>query len=240
MNKSLKIPKTENQLEQDQEYLIYGDTKIQFHDYRSIYNIPGLYEKVFYDELKCQSPHVIASMLHEAIDQNGHSDQDLRILDFGAGNGMVASEIQKKAPAFMVGLDILEEARQAAARDRPQVYHDYKIADLSNSKETVNLLKDYKFNAMVSVAALGFDHIPPEGFINAFNLIEPEGLIAFNLRDKFLTSSDDSGFKKTVDWLSEDFFQIYDQKTYVHRMSVNGTPIYYKAMVGKKLNDIPA
>src|SRR5436305_13260775 len=30
--------------------------RIRFHDYPEIYEIPGLYERLFYDELRCDSP----------------------------------------------------------------------------------------------------------------------------------------------------------------------------------------
>ena len=31
-------------------------TKLRFHDYDAIYTRPGLYEQLFYDRLKCNSP----------------------------------------------------------------------------------------------------------------------------------------------------------------------------------------
>ena len=35
--------------------------KIRFHDYDEIYQVPGLYEQIFYDRLKCTSPSKVAS-----------------------------------------------------------------------------------------------------------------------------------------------------------------------------------
>ena len=33
--------------------------RIRFHDYDEVYSIPGLYEQIFYDELKCDSPRTV-------------------------------------------------------------------------------------------------------------------------------------------------------------------------------------
>jgi hypothetical protein len=91
---------------------------------------------------------------------------------------------------------------------------------------------------MVSVAAMGFGHIAPKGFVNAFNLIEKEGLVAFNLRDKFLTKDDVSGFQKTLDLLEKEAITFIEEKTYAHRLSISGEPIFYRAFIGKKRDDI--
>ena len=36
---------------------------IRFHDYHEIYDIPGLYERIFHDHLKCRSPEVVIGLL---------------------------------------------------------------------------------------------------------------------------------------------------------------------------------
>ena len=41
--------------------------KIKFHDYDEIYQVPGLYEQIFYDRLKCTSPNKVTSILESAI-----------------------------------------------------------------------------------------------------------------------------------------------------------------------------
>ena len=38
---------------------------IRFHDYHEIYDIPGLYERIFHDHLKCSSPEVVIGLLRE-------------------------------------------------------------------------------------------------------------------------------------------------------------------------------
>lgn len=234
----VKIPES-NGLDQHEEYFTLKDEKINFHDYKRIYQTPGLYEEVFHRQLKCQSPQVIKDLLYKNVGQGDTSQRALKILDFGAGNGLVAEALNTENPELIVGVDVIDEARQAALRDRPEVYENYFVVDLATAEERImKKLKAYDFNAMVSVAALGFGHIPPESFINAFNLVEPGGWVAFNLRDKFLTERDESGFRQTMDWLADGYIEFKDEKTYVHRLSVSGEPIYYTARVGRKIADI--
>ena len=235
------FPRTKDQLEQNEEYFILGPDKekIQFHDYERIYKTPGLYEKIFHEKLKCQSPRVIAEMLHKLMNKEKDNLDEIKVLDYGAGNGLVAEALQTEHPELIVGIDIIEEAKEAALRDRSEVYEDYFVTDLGEpEEEVIEKLQSYDLNTLVSVAALGFGHIPPQSFINAFNLIEQDGYIVFNLRDKFLMKDDNSGFKKTLDWLADNYIDIVEEKTYVHRLSVNGDPIHYTAIAGKKLNAI--
>ena len=51
----------------------------------------------------------------------------------------------------------IDQAKKAALRDRPDIYKEYLIADLTAMPDaTDRALKDYDFNCMVTVAALGF------------------------------------------------------------------------------------
>ncbi len=238
----IEIPEFHDSLEQNEEYFILKgneDEKIQFHDYERIYQIPGLYEAIFHETLKCQSPTVIKDILFKNIDATETKTEELKILDFGAGNGLVAEALDLGHPEVIVGVDIIDEAREAAMRDRKNIYTDYIVTDLSKAEPmAMKKLESFDLNTLVSVAALGFDHIPPASFINAFNLIEQEGWIAFNIRDKFLTKEDESGFRKALNLIEDDFMEFVDEKTYVHRMSSSGEPIHYTAMVGRKLADI--
>lgn len=238
----IEFPSVKEALDQNEEYFLlknHEPNKIRFHDYRTIYSIPGLYEQVFSHKLKCKSPQVIADLLASNVKKTGSDFRDLRILDFGAGNGLVAEAFSEHQPELIVGVDILEEAKLAAMRDRKELYASYLVEDLAEADvRTMDELQSLRLNAMVSVAAMGFGHIAPEGFVKAFNLIEEGGLVAFNLRDKFLTKDDDSGFQKTLSHLEREAITFIEEKSYAHRLSVSGEPIFYRAFVGKKRGDI--
>ena len=106
-------------------------TKLRFHDYDAIYTRPGLYEQLFYDRLKCNSPDKVCELLQRSLDAARENGNELRVLDLGAGNGMMGEVIRNIGAARVVGADIIPEARDAAYRDRPTVYDDYYVADFA-------------------------------------------------------------------------------------------------------------
>src|SRR5690606_1773650 len=85
-------------LSQDEEWCevkLDGEwRRIRFHDYNEIFSVPGLYETIFYRILRCTSPTRVASLLRELLDEAQQRPHDLRVLDVGAGNGMVGAALQ--------------------------------------------------------------------------------------------------------------------------------------------------
>lgn len=245
-NLKINFPETDKkELAQDQEFCVLqeGNTKrkIRFHDYHEIYSTPGLYEKLFYDKLKCCSPQKISGILKEEMEESPIEMSDLKVLDIGAGNGMMGEELVKDGVESVVGIDIIEEAKEAQERDRPGVYDGYHVMDLTEiDDETRGELQEEHFNCLTTVAALGFGDIPPCAFIEGFNLIEDQGIVAFNIKDKFVEKEDSSGFSRMIDSLEEkNILNIKAKDKYCHRLAVDGTPLYYYAMVGTKERDIP-
>ena len=63
------------ELDQDEEWCeveIDGDRRrIRFHDYASIYEVPGLYERLFAERLECDSPRVVTDLLAEQLEPPG-------------------------------------------------------------------------------------------------------------------------------------------------------------------------
>lgn len=47
-------------------------------------------------------------------------------------------------------------------------------------------LRDWNFNCLTSVAALGFGDIPPRAFFEALRLVATNGWVALNLKETFL------------------------------------------------------
>ena len=236
---SFILPQVDN-ADQGKEKIIVtyqGETReLLTHDYGEIYKIPGLYENLFYDTLACQSPQVVCGLLEKAMNGNRSNSQDQVALDVGAGNGMVGEELAKIGFNTILGVDIIEEAAEATLRDRPGIYDEYFIEDLTDLPEKVEqkiLEKDP--NCMSIVAALGFDDIPPEAFASAYNLISQDGWIAFNIKDEFLQDNHPSGFSTLIEeMVSSDLMEIVEKEKYQHRLCLDGTPLNYYAVVGKK------
>jgi predicted TPR repeat methyltransferase len=178
--------------------------------------------------------------LRSAAGKAGVDPTQLRVLDVGAGNGMVGELLVAHGSARVVGIDNIEEAERAADRDRPGAYDAYYVADLTNlSPELRAELNDWNFDAMTTVAALGFGDIPVAAFAAAYNLVKTDGWIAFNIKETFLETSDDSGFSRLVKrMIHDDYLKLHHLERYRHRLSIEGNMLYYYAIVGQKRRDI--
>lgn len=255
--------------------LVEGDTitRVRFHDYAQVFSKPGLYNQLFGgpdSETRCVSPQVMAGLLREHLHlvlhgkSDGNGKAKLRVLDLGAGNGMVGEEIRSVArdhgvgsladSTTIVGFDILPEAKAAADRDRPGVYDTYVIADITEyvkatpSDPTEALLFSRGFNVLTSISALAFGDATVGAFKAAISLLEDGGLVAFNLKEEFADwdTQDNQGLSLKEDVSSDDFvgliqnavererLSIVAKKRYCHRYSVTGEPLYYIAVVAVK------
>lgn len=224
-------------------YLMEGDRRerLRFHDYAQIYLRPGLYEQMFYERLQCNSPQKVASILQQTLTKTSTMGTALRVLDLGAGNGIMGEELKKYGVSRLVGLDIIPEARDAAFRDRPQVYDEYYVADVTAMSEDMREdLRDWRFDCLASVAALGFGDIPPRAFLSSLNLIEEGGWVAFNIKETFLDHSDTSGFSRFIRQLIfSEYLEVFHIEKYRHRLSIDGRPLFYFALAARKLAHIP-
>ncbi|MFT5470520.1 MAG: ubiquinone/menaquinone biosynthesis C-methylase UbiE [Verrucomicrobiales bacterium] len=239
-------PEHEHDLAQDKVYFYLIENgeqvRLRFHDYPEIFRRPGLYEQLFYDRLKCTSPRKVSELLQRSLASEMLICSELRVLDLGAGNGMMAEELRKLGVSRVIGADIIKEAGEAAIRDRPTAYDDYKVADFTElSPEDLEELSDWNFDCLTSVAALGFGDIPPEAFFTALRLIPKDGWVAFNIKETFLDNSDQSGFSRFIrELIFSEYLDIYHLELYRHRLSMEGIPLKYFALVGRITTAVPA
>ena len=241
----IALPEPELSLDQDAEWCVVevaGEwRRVRFHDYDEIYKVPGLYERIFYEVLKCQSPTVIRDLLERELSEAGTDPASLSVLDLGAGNGMMGEQLASLKAKRIVGIDIIPEAAQAAKRDRPGVYEDYLVADFTDlDDQRRKYLASFKFNALTCIAALGFGDIPPLAFTTAYNLIANGGWLAFNIKEDFLDDrDDDTGFSRLIRHSARTgVLTIRKQQRYQHRIATNGDPLFYVAVIAQKNQDI--
>jgi len=238
------LPEPSLSMTQDAEWCVVRVNdqwrQIRFHDYDELYSVPGLYEKVIYEILRCDSPHVVRGLMEAALSEAETPADGLRVLDLGAGNGIVGEELTDLGAELIVGVDIIEEAAAAAKRDRPGLYDNYHIVDMTALTEAQRReLASYDFNALTCVAALGFGDIPPRAFVAAYNLIRPRGWIAFNIKEDFLSNGDHSGFAGLIRaMLDNGTFELRGRRRYQHRLATDRHPLHYTAIVGTKRRDV--
>lgn len=241
----LALPQRHLALEQDAEWCVFdagnGWEEVRFHDYGDVYAIPGLYEKLFYETLQCNSPATVRRLLLASLASSGETPRGLRVLDVGAGNGMVGEELASIGVNTIVGVDIVEQAVRALDRDRPGIYEAYFITDLTDlPSATRQKLAQYRFNCLTCVAALGFGDIPPRAFTTAYNLVATGGWIAFNIKEDFLNGSDATGFSGVIaTMISQGILEVTTRERYQHRVATNGAPLHYVAVIGRKAADVP-
>lgn len=214
--------------------------RLRFHDYAALYERPGLYEYLFYDVLRCDSPRRVVNLLSEVRAEREAADP-LRVVDFGAGNGMVGRELRRVGARRVVAVDILDEARAAAERDLPGVYDEYLVEDMSAPSAAADrYLSAVRPNALTCVAALGFGDIPPRAWHRAAGYVVRGGLLAFNIKDDFLDARHAHGFSELMRrMVNGKVARVEATRRYRHRLSAAGEPIYYTAIVVTKLAEIP-
>ena len=169
----------------------------------------------------------------------------LSILDVAAGNGVVGEELRKQLgekPGIrrLIGTDLLESARSAALRDRPDVYDEYLAADLTRPQESGLPTSS---DVVVICAALGpYDRdLPLEAVDGAIALLRDGGLLTFTVNagikgadcppryQSFLASINES---KGSHWGSLDEVA---RQTIKHRKNVQGKWIEFMMLIYKKL-----
>lgn len=242
----IALPEPDLSLTQDAEWCVVRMDddqweQVRFHDYERIFQIPGLYERVIYDILKCDSPATIRRQLSAALERHGYEANSLRVLDLGAGNGMVGEELNRIGVEHIVGVDIIPEAKQAAERDCPGVYDEYFVVDMTDlDKNETQAIADHQCNTLTCVAALGFGDIPVDAFANAYNLINDNGWLAFNIKADFLASKHDSGFGDLIRTAHrEEYIEILSEERYHHRLNTRQKPLDYMAIIARKHGDFP-
>lgn len=236
----LALPPADLTLPQNEEWFVVRTNgawkRLRVHDYAELFSTPGLYEYLLGDVLKCDSPGTIRGLLDRALRESGQSAKDLRVLDLGAGNGMVGEELASLGARELVGVDIIEEAAEAARRDRPEVYDEYVVGDITRLGDVEKReLASRRLNCMTCVAALGFGDIPTRAFASAYNLIETGGWVAFNIKEDFLQQDDRTGFAQLIHCMTQDRMMVECvRERYVHRLGTDRQPLHYVGIVARK------
>lgn len=243
---AIRVSMPDADMAQDSEWcdvhLPAGTRRVRFHDYDEIYAIPGLYEHLFYDLLRCTSPATLADMLAAQMDADGIDPATVRALDLGAGNGIMGEELRGIGVSAVVGVDIIEEARDAALRDRPGVYDAYLATDIRDLRDgEVEIITAVGPTCLTCVAALGFGDIPPDAFAAAWNLVSDDAVVGFNIKEDFLDDDGDrSGFSHLIDHaIAGGSLEVAGSSRYRHRDAVNGDPLHYVAITGRKRAPLP-
>ena len=119
---------------------------------------------------------------------------------------------------------------------RTGLYDEYYTFDLTDlTEEQEEELSQWSFDCLTTVAALGFGDIPVAAFKKAVDLVREDGWLAFNIKETFFSPSDKSGFSSYIrELIFSERFEVFRIDRYRHRLSMEGVPLYYYAVVGRK------
>jgi hypothetical protein len=208
--------------------------ELRLHDYTRLYAFPGLYEQIVRDRLECCSPEQIASMLAHAVDEIGWDRAQVRVIDLAAGNGMSGEALVQLGLKPVLGTDIVAAARDAALRDRPNVYRAYETLDLlALTPEQTTAIAACNANALSCVAPVGNapQQLPVPALTAVIRLLAPDALIAY-MHDPTLGVPDPI----TPDLIREQVgdgvrTRQLERRRYVHRRMVAGQPYEMEGVI---------
>jgi len=124
-------------------------------------------------------PQAAAGALADVLSQ-----RDQRILDAGAGTGMVGEALAEAGYTEVVGVDL--SAGMLAMAEAKSVYRELQQADLETVSE---LFPPASFAAILSVGVFTHGHAPPHILRDLVAVLEPGGWLVLTLRLDYYASS---------------------------------------------------
>lgn len=211
---------------------------MRIQDYDRVYAVPGLYEAVVQDALQCASPRTTAEELVDAARRAGKDPAQMRVLDLGAGNGVVAGELWRLGVRTIFGVDGVEQAASAAARDHGEHYVDYYVDDLTDPTRMRDVAIEHGIDAISCAGALGGGHVPAAGFFSVWGALPAGGLLAATARPAAPDAPEDSA--DAFDRLVADAqgegggSELLVRRPFRHRLLAAGGEVTYEVVVARR------
>ncbi len=218
--------------------VIFADGRrehMRLHEYGRVYAVPGLYEEVVQKRLECASPAALSKALVKHVSQCGEDSSALRLLDIGAGNGVVGEELRKLGVnGTFVGMDNESGARDAAERDRGGLYVEYLIGDLAELSIS-SVVEKHNLTGMVGAGALGLGHVSARDLNATWQQFRPGAWLAVTLPEN-IVNADRNELSEYIAALraGEENTEVIEFSRFRHRFRMSGEPIYYYLMVARR------
>lgn len=208
---------------------------LALHDYHRVYSVPGLYEAVVQDSLDCRSPEMTAQNALEAVRGVGMSPGAMRVLDVGAGNGVVGTELRERGFTRLFGTDLVPEAEGATSRDRPGVYERYVTGDLADRQgPLVAEIAEWEPTILTAAGALGGGHMSAIALGNALDSLAEPGFAIMTIGENRLDATSEDGFGAFLsERVAAGRLDEVSRERFRHRLSMAGEPVYYLVIVLK-------
>lgn len=206
---------------------------VHLHDYARLYAVPGLYECVVQDLLGCRSPQVAVAALARSLDRLGQAAADLRLLDLGAGTGLVGELARAAGVRSVIGTDALMQAREACLRDRPGVYEAYFVGDLAQSgTDLLGRLRACSPGGLVSTGAFGGGHAGASALAKAVDMLPAGAPVVFTINERWMRVGAPDGFLLALNELvGSGRLMLLERSRFEHRRTTSGESIEYELIV---------
>ena len=207
---------------------------VHLHDYSRLYETAGLYEQIVQELLGCCSPEVAASGLSHAIDALGIERDHLRLLDLGAGTGLVGALVRDLGVGVVIGVDALPAARAACLRDRPGTYCDYLVGDLADpAPDLIARIQRLRPGGLIAAGSLGGTHAPASALLCALDMLPIGSPVVFTVDERWTRIDGDGGFRSAIaELVGSCRLVILERSRFQHRVTTTGAPVYYELIVG--------
>ena len=113
------------------------------------------------------------------------SDKQARILDAGAGTGMVGEALAELGYSNLTAVDLSANMLQVAKKK--QVYQALYRGDLESA---LNFAQPNSFDAIISVGVFTFGHASPQSLDNLFSLLKSGGYFVLTVRVDYYESNE--------------------------------------------------
>ncbi|XP_031550725.1 methyltransferase-like protein 27 [Actinia tenebrosa] len=126
----------------------------------------------------------------------GNDKQKMRILDVGAGTGIIGQHLKELGYTGIDGLDISQKMLNIA-RDKG-IYKNLICAALSEKK--IDQIQTGYYDALISSGTITVGHVLPPALDEIVRLVKPGGVICFSIRVD-VHDSPNYGYKEKMDEL---------------------------------------
>ncbi len=200
---------------------------VNLHDYATVYDTPGLYEAVVQEALRCRSPEVTAVRAAAALDGLGLRAAETRVLDIGAGNGVVGEHLAAHGFQRIFGTDLLAEAERATRRDRPAVYERYLAGDLTDPDDPLQAaIVSWRPQLITCAGALGGGHMSAIALTRAFAALTEPAIAVLTVAEERLDADEDG----LGAFLADSSLRELGRERFRHRFTMAGDPVHYLAL----------
>ena len=192
---------------------------IKVEEVKQIYDKTASEYEQFYTKTGWVAYIHSAKLFEKVLSKLGF-EKDCKILDVGAGTGLVGNEMYKLGYANLTGIDLSEE--MLAEASKKGVYKHLVQVDMYNFDISIY---SQKFDAVISIGTFTVGQLKPEIIPKLARFVRPGGVVCISFRD-ITWENPETGFTKQVEEMEKTGVWILVEKGYFSYHSELGENCY--------------